>query len=355
MDVVIVHYHAAAATREAVEALRASDVPVHILIADNGSTPGERALLESLGVTIVDVGRNAGYAGALNAAFPHTRSDFIVVMNEDVLVLPDCLGVLRAALESGAGVAGPTFYWDRNCTLLLPCTEERTRRNELAKAAGRRSLDRLEIARRAWREHARRHWRSRDPLPSTSLSGALLAFRRDTWSAIGPFDEGFRLYYEENDWLLRAARAGLRPLYVPEARAIHLHQPGLSPERQQWEAESFVRFGTRHYGEHFMRRLFVACSGERVIPEWKANAPFAMPPDAAGPLRMEVSPSPLGFPAAEGPFGARLPAVNVPLYVQIVDDTGRELIRYRELTPGAPPPRPVTLPSTPAASCPSTP
>jgi len=329
MDVVIVHYHAAAATREAVTALRASHVPVHVLIADNGSTSDERALLESLGVTILDVGRNAGYAGAINAAFPHTRSDFIVVMNEDVLVEPDCLGTLRSVLASGAGVAGPTFYWDRDCTLLLPCTEERTRRNELVKAAGRRDLAWLEIARQSWRTHARRHWRSRNPLPSASLSGALLAFRRDTWSAIGPFDEGFHLYYEENDWLLRAQRAGLRPTYVPQARAIHLHNPEPSPAKQRWEAESFIRFGKRHYGERFMRRLLRACHGESVLPEWQASAPSEIPADAAGPLRMEVSPSPLGFPAAEGPLGASLPAVNVPLYVQIVDDAGRELIRYR--------------------------
>ncbi len=350
MDVVIVHYHAAAAACEAVGALRASGGPVHILIADNGSTSDERAVLESLGVTIIDVGRNAGYAGAINAAVPHARSDFIIVMNEDVLVLPHCLGALRAALESGAAVAGPKFYWDRDCTLVLPCTEERTRRNERVKAAGRRNIDKLEIARQSWRAHARRHWRSRDPLPSVSLSGALLAFRRDTWSSVGPFDEGFPLYYEENDWLLRVERAGLRSLYVPEARAIHLHNPGLSPEKQRWEAESFVRFGTRYYGEHFMRRLLLACSRESVIPEWSANAPFAFPPDAARPLRLEVSPSPLGFPAAEASLGAKLPSVNIPLYVQIVDDAGRELVCYRELTPAMPPPHPATLPSTQAVS-----
>src|SRR5690348_14940391 len=129
MDVVIVHYHAADAVRDAVAALLRDEV--RIIVADNGSTPDERALLRSLPVTYLDVGRNAGYAGAINAAFPHTHSDFVVVMNEDVLVLPGCLAALRHALESGAAVAGPELYWDRGCTLLLPCTEERTPRNEL--------------------------------------------------------------------------------------------------------------------------------------------------------------------------------------------------------------------------------
>lgn len=323
MDVVIVHHHAAGAVRDAVAALFADGMPLRVLVADNGSTPDERALLQSLPVTYLDVGRNAGYAGAINAAFPHTRADCVVVMNEDVQVLPGCLAALRDALQSGAAVAGPELYWDRGCTLFLPCTEERTRRNELLKTRARRSLAALQRARAAWRSHARRHWRSDTPLVSPSLSGAMLAFRRDTWAAVGPFDEGFHLYYEENDWLLRVAGAGLRPLYVPAAKAIHLHNPSQPPERRQWEAESFVRFGNRHYGEPFMRRLLLVSRREGVVPSWSN---LDLPTDASSWL--EVSPSPLGFPAAAmrsaGPL-PRLDHVRVPLYLQLVDDDGREL------------------------------
>jgi len=343
MDVVIVHYHAADAVREAVAALfadaRGSALPLHVIVADNGSTGEERALLRTLPVTYFATGTNAGYAGAINAAFAHTRADCIVVMNEDVLVLPGCLAALRDALQSGGAVAGPTFYWDRDCTLLLPCTEERTRRNELRKIAAKRSPAALERARAVWREHARRHWRSDEPIVTPSLSGALLAFRRDTWSAAGPFDDAYHLYYEENDWLLRVAGAGLRPLYVPAARAIHLHNPaaGQSEERSRWEAESFVRFGNRHYGEHFMRRLLLASGRDGVVPSWSCTDDVSA--EAATPLWLEVSPSPLGFPAAAARIDGRpagawplprmrgLEHISGPLYLQIVDDEGRELAR----------------------------
>jgi GT2 family glycosyltransferase len=322
MDVVIVHHHAADAVRDAVDALLSDGMPPRVIVADNGSTPDERALLQSLPVTVLDVGRNAGYAGAINAAFPHTRSDFVVVMNEDVQVLPGCLAALRDALESGGAVAGPELYWDRDCTLLLPCTEERTRRNELLKTRARRSLAALERARAEWRRHARRHWCSDIPIVSPSLSGAMLAFRRDTWDAVGPFDDAFRLYYEENDWLLRVAGAGLRPLYVPAAKAIHLHSPSQSVERRQWEAESFVRFGNRHYGERFMRRLLLVSRREAVVPSWSN---LELPSE---PAWLEVSPSPFGFPAATmrsaGPL-PRMEHVHGPLYLQLVDDDGREL------------------------------
>ena len=335
-DAVIVHYHAAEAVREAVQALRAdaqgSSLAVRIFVADNGSTEEERRVLASLDVVLIDLGRNAGYAGALNAVFPETDAPNVIVMNEDILLLPGCLAALRRALDGGAAVAGPKFYWDRECTLLLPCTEERTRRNELTKVRARRSLSTLERARQMWRRHARKHWVSDTDVRTTSLSGALLAFRRDTWNVVGPFDEQYHLYYEENDWLLRVAAAGLHPMYVPSATAIHLHNPasGQSEERRRWEAESFLRFGNRHYGEPFMRRLLRASASRPVVPEWTTRSGVI---ETATAVWLELSPSPLGFPAATMRLepGARWSApafVTGNLYVQLVDDDGRELARY---------------------------
>jgi GT2 family glycosyltransferase len=344
MDVVIVHYHAALRACEAVSALRAdaatSDMSLNIIVADNGSTREERELLRSQDVVYVDVGRNAGYAGALSAVFPLTRSDFLVVMNEDVLVLPGCLRTLQSSLMTGAAIAGPEFYWDRECALRLPCTEERTRRNELMKIAGRSSLAGLARARAHWREHARRHWRSIDPMRTTALSGALLAFRRDTWSAIGPLDDAFHLYFEENDWLHRADRAGLECLLVPAAKAVHLHNPMLatSAERTQMYAKSFALFGCRYYGERFMDRLFRLSACESVTPDWPPlhEIPIDLGDSHHLPLWLEVTPSALGFPAATMcmtdpelmPAMRGLEFAHGPLYLQIVDDAGRELCRY---------------------------
>ncbi len=353
MDVIIVHCHAAASVREAVAALQldagGTNIRLNIVIADNGSTPEERVLLQSLDIHYLDSGRNAGYAGAVNIAFPATSSDVVILMNEDVIVLPGCLRALYTALMSGASVAGPQFYWDRDCTFALPCTEERTRHNERLKVAGKRNLTQLRRARTAWREHARRHWRTTGSLATTALSGALLAFRRDTWTAIGPFDEGFPLYFEEDDWLIRAARADLLCLYVPSARAIHLHNSNLAhePERVQWEAESFRRFGDRYYGERFMRRLSLAAKRERVAMDWPdlatdRDGAIGLDISAydARPLWIELTPSPLGFPAATTRISdPRTELWHLPplrglefletFYLQLVDDAGRELCGCR--------------------------
>lgn len=323
IDAVIVHYHSAGEARDAIAALRIDGNVARILVADNGSTPDECSILQAADVEILDMGRNAGYAGAINAAFAQTTAEFAVVMNEDVIVQPGCLAALRDELARGAAVAGPLFFWERSRTLMLPCTEERTRRNELLKVC---DPDR---ARSAWRAHARRHWTARDPLQTVSLSGALLAFRRDTWQAVGPFDEEYPLYFEENDWLMRVDRAGLRCVYVPAAQAIHLHKPALaqSPQRLEWQARSFQRFGDRYYGARFMRRLAGLASRPAVTPRWDDGSDLRL----SESLWLEVSPSPAGFPAAAARLEAgtdvaailrHLDFVDGNLYLQLVDDAG---------------------------------
>ena len=300
-------------------------------------------ILQSLPIRYFDTGRNAGYAGAANAAFAETSAACIVLMNEDVLILPGCLDALREALLGGASVAGPTFFWDRDATFMLPCTEERTRRSELTRAVAGASVANLRRARHEWREHARRHWRATTTLPTSSLSGALLAFRRDTWSIAGPMDDRYHLYYEEDDWLCRIARAKLTSLYVPGAAAIHLHNPGLaqSPARLAYQAESFLRFGNHYYGETFMRRLSLL-SARRCVhtprPRPHHTFPLNLSALSQSDVWIELSPSPLGFPAA----ATRVPAASLtswtlpplrglefldgPLYLQVVDDEGKELV-----------------------------
>jgi hypothetical protein len=53
------------------------------------------------------------------------------------------------------------------------------------------------------------------------LTGACLAISRDAWDAIGPFDEEFFLYGEEDDWQRRARSAGWSLELVDESGIAH--------------------------------------------------------------------------------------------------------------------------------------
>jgi GT2 family glycosyltransferase len=352
LALLLVHYHTPALAASAVEALRRSvaeagldpDADAEWLLIDNGSDAAGRALLESLPVRRIDPGANLGYAGGVNLGVERSSAASIILLNPDVLVLPGCVPALLAALEAGAGVAGPQFFWDASLRFLLPPGEPRSRRDEVMGLLATRGPRMAERARRRWRRHARRHWQARQPLPSWALSGSLLALHREVWERVGPFDAGFPLFFEETDWLLRVRDQGVPAWYVPAAEAVHLHGRSAvgEPRSQQWFEESARRFRERWYGAWFADLLESLSRRLPVRPDRREEvAPGIDLSRFPFPLWIEVSPNPTGFPAAAErlevpvPGGWRLPSEVVERIagsewaVQVVDDEGRELARYR--------------------------
>ena len=348
---ILVHYHTPDLAASAVEVLRAdaagTGLEMEWLLVDNGSDEAERAQLESLPVRRIDAGGNLGYAGGINLGVARSSAEILLLMNPDVIVLPGCVPALIDRLRAGAAVAGPCFFWDHGRRMRLPPAERRSRRQEVASLLAGRGEGWAARARHRWRDHARRHWEATSPLPSHCLSGSLIALSRPAWEAVGPFDEGFRLFFEETDWLLRAARRGVPSWYVPGAEAVHLYgrSAAREPRARAGFEESARRFRRRHYGNGFARFLEGL---DRRLP--RPSGLPSLPPvppeglDLAGikapyPLWVEVSPNPEGFPAAaevlwEPPAGpwclseeitARMPAG--PWIVQVTDAKGREVLR----------------------------
>lgn len=362
--IVLVHYRTPELARDCVRALRTdctkAGLQAEIVIVDNGSTPQGREILASLDVRLLDPGTNLGYGAGANLGIDAVPGDPVVVLNPDVLVRPGCLGALFETLETGTeggvGIAGPLFFWDQNERMMLPPLEPAGFAAEVRAALGRGGRPGARPARVRWRSHARRHWTAREPLPSYSLSGALLAFTRRTRRRVGPFDPGYRLYFEETDWLERARRLGVAARYVPDARAIHLYDQsaGGEPAAPGWFAASRERFRRRHYGRlaaavlHGVERMLPPAPADPREPACgELRLPTANAVDAR-PLWVEISPDPAGFPAAAERLSApssapwRLP-LEVDrrigrgiLWATITDDAGRELAS-EPLACGGPP------------------
>lgn len=58
--------------------------------------------------------------------------------------------------------------------------------------------------------------------PVDWVAGCAMMIRTPVFRALGGFDEGYFLYFEETDLCLRAARAGWRTDFVPASRVVHL-------------------------------------------------------------------------------------------------------------------------------------
>lgn len=145
-----------------------------------------------------------------NKAARHADGEYFVFLNDDVEIIE--AGWLDALVEQvqrpEVGVVGPR--------LLYP---DRT-----VQQAG------MMLDRRGRGLHAFRHLTENDPgyfgLATTQrnvigVTGACLVTRRDTYEALGGFDEAHAIINNDLDFCLRARRKGLVNVYVPQSTIIH--------------------------------------------------------------------------------------------------------------------------------------
>lgn len=185
-----------------------------ILVIDNGSTDGAPELAAALGARVIPMGRNAGFAVAINRGVEESRSEWLAILNSDVELAPDWiekLTVREAWFATGkilsAGMPNRIDgTWDLAC------------RSGCSWRAGQGRPDAPIFG--VERE-----------ISAASMTAVMV--RRELFSRIGPLDERFESYLEDVDFSWRCAAAGLRGVYVPDAVSSHHGSAALG----RWHAE----------------------------------------------------------------------------------------------------------------------
>jgi len=236
--VVIPVYLRADLTRRCLERLASVDAGAsfEVVIVDNGSADGTARLLGSLGgdVTVVTNWVNLGFARACNQGARLARAQRVVFLNNDVEVEPGWLGALCAELDSpGVGAAGA----------LLTFPDGTVQHAGVVLAEGGDGLVHgVHLARK----------RPLGELGPLSLrppvvTGALMAVRRDAFSALGGFDEGYWNGNEDVDLCLRLREAGWEVALAPSSRGVH-HESASGAARFARAAENVARLNHRWRG-----------------------------------------------------------------------------------------------------------
>jgi GT2 family glycosyltransferase len=192
---------------------------LEIIVVDNGSTDASVCLARRApGVTLIEAGRNVGYAGGINLGLRHAGpSKAVAILNPDLTLRPRALEQLCAALdEPSVGIAVPC--------LIEGCSTYPSLRRE--PSIGRALGDAVCGGR----------LRRRFSLPSETVpigpwytqghdldwaTGAALVVSASCLRAVGEWDESFFLYSEETDFFRRARDRGWRVRFVPEAGVCH--------------------------------------------------------------------------------------------------------------------------------------
>lgn len=210
VTVVIPNWNGARHLVECLNALAAQSYhDFDTLVVDNGSTDGSLDLLRERypWVRILPLGENRGFPAAANAGIRASRSEYVVLLNNDTRADPDWLGNLVRAMDetpqAGFGASKMLRYDQPD---LIDAAGDGF---SLRSWAGT-SLGAGEPASR----YAQRAW------VFGACAGAAI-YRRSLFDDIGLFDDDFFLSHEDVDLDLRAQIAGHRCLFVPEAVVYH--------------------------------------------------------------------------------------------------------------------------------------
>ncbi len=195
-----------------------------ILVIDNASTDGSPDLVRDLfpGVKLFPNPRNVGYAAAVNQAFRGSDSEFVLVLNPDVVVTPGAVDALHRYMRSNprVGIAGSKLL-NPDGTLQHSCRRFYNLKTLLYR---RTFLGKIFSGSPVITEHLMADWDHAAPRQVDWILGACMMVRRSAVEEVGPADERFFLYFEDVDWCYRMKSRGWEVHYCPDSVMVHHHR-----------------------------------------------------------------------------------------------------------------------------------
>lgn len=187
---------------------RQTAAAAEVIVVDNGSTDGSPAMIARSfpEVRLIRLGRNRGFAAAVNAGIRASQTELVALLNNDAEAEPGWLAALVDALRGERVGMVASKILD-------------------AADPGRIEGIGLEVDPEG---NPRQIGRGEPDGPVFSSPrevfgpiGAAALYRRTLLDEVGLFDEDFFAYLEDVDLAWRARRAGWRCMYAPAAVVLH--------------------------------------------------------------------------------------------------------------------------------------
>jgi GT2 family glycosyltransferase len=180
-----------------------------ITIVENSDSAALSSVAREFDADLVLAGSNLGFGKACNLALRRLPDDGLALfLNPDALLSPGCLAGLEAAILSSGGPVLVNGWLMKQGRVQVDAFL--TWRFSLSRLLRRRSYGRYLESRGGEKYVA-----------VQKVSGGALAGRVSSLRALGPFDESFFLYGEDDDLSRRALRDGYKLLAVPSLLIQH--------------------------------------------------------------------------------------------------------------------------------------
>ncbi len=212
--VIILNWNNPKDTLECINSVNKLDYEnINLIVVDNGSTDDSKKIIQNnfQKIALIESQTNLGYAGGNNLALKSElskKSRYFLILNNDVILAQDAISHLVSAILS-----------ETNTGFATPMVLEYDKPDRIFSLGGMIDWKRAETIRlHAGEQVNKQDWRSEDV---DFASGSALFFDRRVIDTVGMMDESYFLYFEETDWCIRARKAGISIVTVPDSKVWH--------------------------------------------------------------------------------------------------------------------------------------
>jgi GT2 family glycosyltransferase len=273
VSVVIVNWNTRGLLLECLAAIRAQDwkdLTHEVIVVDNASIDGSAAAVTALHpeAHLIENRRPLGFTRGVNQGVAASRGRTILLASPDATPrTPEAVRTLLGALEAGPGIAmvAPRYLYPDG-------TFQRMYNGFPTVAAvclATSPLRRFGFVRRtrALREYFLDGMDFDRPGMVPQPAAAFVLMTRAALEVVGPWDEGFPVYFSDVDWCRRAWSCGFTIRYVPDVTVAHIVGAATTKMgEQQWmhSVASCVRYFRKHGRPLDVRILQVAIAASLV-------------------------------------------------------------------------------------------
>jgi GT2 family glycosyltransferase len=245
-------YHRAGMLRDALDRLR--DVRIELVVVNAERDPEVANVVAAMPGAIHVPRDGSGFAAGVNAGIAHVTTEYVVFMNDDILIEPDSVLALTEPLAAGhadavvPAISNPSGELEPTIRALP--TPVVLFREWFLLPEKRISAVQQAIHVEKWR-------RPQGPEPIEAAGTPVIATSSELLREV-PLPEQYFLNWDEIEWFWLLRERGKRVVYVPAAEAVHLGggPQDISPFKSRLLTTNAVRFVRRTQGSRAARRAF---------------------------------------------------------------------------------------------------
>jgi len=246
-------------------AINKAKISAEIILVDNASTDISPDFFTSfckknkINYQLLSLKKNYGFAGAVNRGVKVTKTDWVLVCNNDLKIDQNWLYFISKALKHQsskvplsnlAAISGTVLNYDGTAF-----------ESQGLKFYYSGKCDNLSNG-QPFSPKALKHYSSNALI--WGASAALTLYNKKIFNLVGGFDEDFFAYEEDVDLSLRLHNLGYTTLYVPEALSYHLGgatSSRMGNFRHRMDAKNWIYIILKNYSTtelfHYFPSIFV--------------------------------------------------------------------------------------------------